>query len=144
MQNTYNQRAVFLDRDGVINRAPVINGKPYSPSSLVELELLPGVIDALQLLHAKGFKLIVVTNQPNIKRGMTTIQDMEDIHQFLAKTLPIDDFYTCLHLDEDGCACRKPKPGMLLAAAQKHGIALQNSYMIGDRLRDIGAGLQAG
>lgn len=138
------QRAVFLDRDGVLNRAPIVERKPYSPSSLAELEVLPGVPEALETLHLAGFKLIVVTNQPNIKRGLTTVQDMHDIHHFLSQALPIDEFFTCLHVDEDQCACRKPNPGMLLAAAKKHDIEMHTSYMIGDRWRDVEAGNNAG
>lgn len=138
------QRAVFLDRDGVLNRAPIVERKPYSPSNLAELEVLPGVSEALETLHLAGFKLIVVTNQPNIKRGLTTVQDMDDIHHFLSQALPIDEFYTCLHIDEDQCDCRKPSPGMLLEAAKKYDIEMSTSFMIGDRWRDVEAGNNAG
>ncbi len=138
------QRAVFLDRDGVLNRAPIVERKPYSPSNLAELEVLPGVCEALETLHLAGFKLIVVTNQPNIKRGLTTVQDMDDIHHFLSQALPIDEFYTCLHIDEDQCDCRKPSPGMLLEAAKKYDIEMSTSFMIGDRWRDVEAGNNAG
>jgi len=137
-------RAVFLDRDGVINRAHVREGKPYPPRSLAELEILPGVSEALRALHGAGFLLIVVTNQPDVARGTTSREAVEEINKHLALHLVIDEFYSCFHDSDDNCDCRKPKPGSLLAAAKKHSIDLGASYMVGDRWRDIEAGKQAG
>jgi D-glycero-D-manno-heptose 1,7-bisphosphate phosphatase len=138
------KRAVFLDRDGVINRAMVRDGKPYPPPNLSKLEILPGVPDALDLLHNAGFLLIVVTNQPDVARGTTQVSVVEEINTYLINCLPIDEFQTCYHDNFDKCDCRKPFPGALLAAAKKYDIELSRSYMIGDRWKDIEAGRSAG
>lgn len=138
------RRAVFLDRDGVINRAIVRDGKPYPPSGMAELDILPGVEDALIKLHAAGYLLIVVTNQPDVARGKTSKEAVEQINSFLDAQLPIDEFRTCYHDSSDGCSCRKPLPGALLDAARKHQIDLSKSFMVGDRWRDIEAGISAG
>lgn len=138
------RRAVFLDRDGVINRAVVREGKPFPPANLSEMQILPGVPEALALLHQAGFMLIVVSNQPDVARGTTPKAVVEAINNDLASRLPIDEFRTCYHDSGDGCDCRKPLPGALLAAASQHDIDLQSSYMIGDRWRDTEAGQRAG
>ena len=138
------QKAVFLDRDGVINRAVVRDGKPYPPANLAALEILPGVGSAMQSLHNAGWLLIVVTNQPDVARGLTSRGNVEAITQYLQECLPIDDFRTCYHDRDDGCACRKPHPGALLAAAKTFDIDLAVSYMVGDRWRDVEAGERAG
>lgn len=138
------RRAVFLDRDGVINRAVVLEGKPYPPSNLTAVEILPGVSDAMQSLHGAGWLLIVVTNQPDVARGTIPIAEVESINLYLQSQLPIDDFRTCYHDSGDGCNCRKPLPGAILAAANSHDIELAASYMVGDRWRDIEAGERAG
>jgi D-glycero-D-manno-heptose 1,7-bisphosphate phosphatase len=143
-ERSVSPRAVFLDRDGVINRAPVRNGKPYPPASLAELEILPGVADALERLKKAGFMLIVVTNQPDVARGTTTREVVETIHAHLEDTLPIDRIVVCYHDTADQCDCRKPRPGMLLACAKEFQIDLAASYMVGDRWRDIEAGRCAG
>jgi D-glycero-D-manno-heptose 1,7-bisphosphate phosphatase len=138
------RRAVFLDRDGVINRAFVRDGKPYPPEGLDELEVLPGVADALAALREAGFLLIIVTNQPDVARGTKTREEVEAINAALGLALPIDEFRTCFHDSADNCDCRKPKPGALLAAAAAHGIDLAESFMVGDRWRDTEAGQRAG
>ncbi len=136
--------AVFLDRDGVINRAEVRAGKPYPPADLQALEILPGVPQALAALHAAGWLLIVVTNQPDVARGTTPRATVEAINQHLQSTLPLDEIRTCYHDSGDGCDCRKPLPGALLAAGRLHGIDMARSFMVGDRWRDIEAGQRAG
>jgi D-sedoheptulose 7-phosphate isomerase len=136
--------AVFLDRDGVINRAVMRDGKPFPPSGLEELELLPGVGSSLVDLKAHGFDLFVITNQPDVTRGTQTRDAVEGINQGLAFSLPIDGIFVCYHDDADHCACRKPKPGLLLEAQRKHNIDLSRSFMVGDRWRDIDAGHNAG
>jgi D-glycero-D-manno-heptose 1,7-bisphosphate phosphatase len=138
------RRAVFLDRDGVINRAVVRDGRPYPPADADHVEVLPGVAVALRRLKAAGYLLIVITNQPDVARGSQTLAAVEAIHSRLAAELPIDDFRTCYHDDGDGCACRKPKPGLILGAAREHQIDLETSVMVGDRWRDVEAGRQAG
>ena len=138
------ERAVFLDRDGVLNRAVVREGKPYPPSGAADLEIVPGAAGALAALKRAGFRLYVVTNQPDVARGTQTRAAVEEIHAALTGALPVDGFYVCYHDDRDRCECRKPKPGLLLAAAAEHSIALPASYLIGDRWRDIEAGQRAG
>ena len=138
------RRAIFLDRDGVINRAEVRDGKPYPPTNLAVMELLPGVTSALQALHAAGWMLIVVTNQPDVARGTTPRAVVEAINLYLKERLPIEEFRTCYHDSGDGCDCRKPLPGALLAAAREHNIDLKCSFMVGDRWRDVEAGQRAG
>src|SRR3989338_10814130 len=108
------RRAVFLDRDGVINRSLVRDGKPYAPTQASEFELLPGVAAALIRLRRAGFLNIVVTNQPDVANGKQRREDIDALHARLQVELAIDAFKTCCHVDADGCACRKPKPGLLL------------------------------
>ena len=138
------RRAVFLDRDGVLNRATVVDGVPHPPASVAELELLPGVEDACRKLHDAGLMLIVVTNQPDVARGTKTIDEVEELNRELAARLPLDEIRVCPHDDPDECGCRKPAPGMLLDAAREHEIELAKSVMVGDRWRDIEAGKRAG
>lgn len=138
------RRAVFLDRDGVIVRATVREGRPYPPSNLSATEILPGVKEALEALRCAGFLLVVVTNQPDVARGVTKKEIVEEINAALASSLCIDEFRTCYHDDIDRCDCRKPQPGALFAAARSHNIDLGKSFMVGDRWRDIEAGRNAG
>jgi D-sedoheptulose 7-phosphate isomerase len=137
-------RAVFLDRDGVINRASIRDGKPFSPGTMEELEILPGVPEALRQLKSHGYKLLVVTNQPDVGRGKQSRQSLDAIHRDLLERFPLDDILVCCHTDDDRCDCRKPLPGMLIEAAKKHNIDLASSFMVGDRWRDIDAGYNAG
>ncbi len=138
------RRAVFLDRDGVINRSIVREGKAYPPASLAEFELLPGVGEAVAALRAAGFLVIVATNQPDVAAGRQRRETVEAMHARLRAELALDDIRVCYHDDRDRCACRKPLPGMLLDAARRWDIALAESYMVGDRWRDVAAGRAAG
>jgi len=138
------RRAVFLDRDGVLNRANVVDGKPLPPATVDELELLPGVEQACRQLHEAGLLLIVVTNQPDVARGTQTMATVEALNSELSSRLPLDEIRVCPHDDADSCDCRKPAPGMLLDAAREHGIELERSVMVGDRWRDVEAGRRAG
>jgi len=135
---------VFLDRDGVVNRAVVRDGKPYAPATLDALEILPGVAEALGQLRAAGFLNVVVTNQPDVAAGRQRREVVEAMHERLRAALAIDAIKVCYHVDSDGCACRKPKPGMLLDAAREFGIDLGASFMVGDRWRDVAAAHAAG
>ena len=144
MRADRDARAVFLDRDGVLNRVVVHNGRPYPPSSLDELEILPRVAEALRDLKAAGFRLIVATNQPDVGKGLQRRDVVEACHARLCQMLPIDAIQVCYHVDADACPCRKPRPGMLLEAARRWNIDLTRSYMVGDRWRDVGAGRAAG
>jgi D-glycero-D-manno-heptose 1,7-bisphosphate phosphatase len=142
-----SHRAVFLDRDGVINRPLVREGKPYPPSSLVEFEILSGVPEACRVLKQLGFALVVATNQPDVGRGTLPRETVETIHAWLLQQLPIDRVMTCFHgggAFGDPCDCRKPRPGMLFQAAEALKIDLAKSYMIGDRWRDVDCGFNAG
>jgi D-glycero-D-manno-heptose 1,7-bisphosphate phosphatase len=136
--------AVFLDRDGVINRTFVRRGTPHPPASPAELKILPGVAEALNALRARGYSLIVVTNQPDVARGTSSRALVDGLHERLRGLLPLDAILTCFHDDADGCECRKPRPGLLLRAARDLGIDLSLSFMIGDRWRDVEAGKRAG
>jgi len=137
-------RAAFLDRDGVLNRAICRAGKPYPPATMEEFEILPGVKQALQLLKGVGFLTVVVTNQPDVRTGKQSLERVREFHAYLRSELPIDDIRVCYHIDSDGCHCRKPKPGMLIEAAKVLDIDLAESYMVGDRWRDVLAGQRAG
>jgi D-glycero-D-manno-heptose 1,7-bisphosphate phosphatase len=137
-------RAVFLDRDGVLNRALVHDGRPYPPLRLEELEILPGVLEALDVLRRSGYRLICVTNQPDVARGQLTVAQVDIIHRHLQTKLKLDAIYMCPHDDDDRCACRKPAPGMLKRGAAEWQVDLTSSYMVGDRWRDIEAGRKAG
>ncbi len=138
------RRAVFLDRDGVLNRAILREGKPHPPESITDLRLLPGVREACRKLREAGFALILITNQPDIARGAVSAQQVCEIHTRLQRYLQLDDIRVCPHDDADRCDCRKPKPGLLLEAARALGIDLGSSYMIGDRWRDVEASHRAG
>lgn len=138
------QRAVFLDRDGVLNAAIIDNGKPLSPASVSEIRIPVGVPEGCRELVRLGFLLIVVTNQPDIARGRLEPDALASIHSYLSSQLPLHDIYTCPHDDQDMCDCRKPAPGMLLAAGRRYHVDLRASWMIGDRWKDIAAGHAAG
>jgi D-glycero-D-manno-heptose 1,7-bisphosphate phosphatase len=142
--NTVSRRAVFLDRDGILNRAFVRNGKPFPPSNLSELEILPGTLEACNRLHKAGFLLIIVTNQPDVARGSQKREVVEAINQVLTDSLAIDAIKVCYHDDSDDCTCRKPEPGLLLEAAGECKIDPSLSFMVGDRWKDIEAGRRAG
>jgi len=140
-----SQPAVFLDRDGTLNKAIVRDGKPYPPSTPSEFVLLPGVQEGCVKLKQAGFLLVVVTNQPDVGRGTQKQEVVEAIHARILQQLPIDRVEVCYHAGRgDSCDCRKPAPGMLLRAAQALAIDLSKSWMIGDRWRDIDCGRAAG
>jgi D-glycero-D-manno-heptose 1,7-bisphosphate phosphatase len=136
-------RAVFFDRDGVLNAAVVRNGRPHPPASVADLRIDPDAPQSIGRLRGLGFLIIVVTNQPDVARGITPRSAVEAINDRLVAALPIDELATCFHDGPDACACRKPKPGMLFAAAIAYGLDLAASYMVGDRWSDIAAGRAA-
>jgi D-glycero-D-manno-heptose 1,7-bisphosphate phosphatase len=138
------RQAVFLDRDGTINRSEVRDGRPYAPTRLEDFRYLPGVSEAIARFKARGYLVIVVTNQPDLTTGKTTPEIIDAMHARLRDELGVDDIMVCPHTDEAGCACRKPKPGLLLRAAAAWGIDLARSIMVGDRWRDVEAGRAAG
>ena len=136
--------AAFLDRDGVLNEAILRGGKPRPPASVGDLVIRPGVRSACTSLRNFGVLLLVVTNQPDIARGQATWDEVDAINQHLITELGLDAALVCPHDDADGCDCRKPKPGLLLRAAEQFGVDLGRSVMVGDRDRDIEAGRRAG
>ena len=140
-----SRRAVFLDRDGVINAAIVRDGKPYPPRAVDEFRLLPGVVEACRSLQEAGFCLVVATNQPDVGRGDLSQEIVDEMHRIMCAQLPIDRVEVCYDAGgEQPSEFRKPRPGMLLRAAQELGIDLAASFMVGDRWRDIDCGHAAG
>jgi len=137
-------KAVFLDRDGVIVEAVVRNGKPYPPRSLNEMTVVGGAREALLDLRNRGFRLIVISNQPDVARGTQKRSEVERMNAVLREQLPLDDILVCYHDDRDGCSCRKPRPGLLIQAGSRYTLDLASSFVIGDRWRDIEAGHAAG
>lgn len=137
-------KAVFLDRDGVLNDAVIKEGKPYPPQDISSVTIPDEVLPSLQLLKQAGYLLIGATNQPDVARGTTKREVVDEINNYLLSILPLDEMRVCYHDDIDKCDCRKPKPGLIKQAAHQHQIDLASSYMIGDRWRDITAGQLAG
>jgi len=147
-EHKVSQRAVFLDRDGVLNRPVVRDGVPFPPANADELVLYPDAAEGCRRLKEAGFLLIVVTNQPDVGRGTQTRDGVEGIHVKLREIVPhLDGIETCFHAGAsrgEPCDCRKPKPGMLLHAATAHGIDLKRSFLVGDRWRDVDCAHAAG
>lgn len=137
-------RAVFLDRDGVLNKAVYREGKSFPPDNVDSLEIMPGANTAMAQLKSACFLCICITNQPDIARGIRTPQNVNEMNEKIKKTLALDALYMCPHDNSDNCSCRKPKPGMLLAAANDLNVDLASSWVIGDRPTDIAAGRSAG
>jgi D-glycero-D-manno-heptose 1,7-bisphosphate phosphatase len=138
------QRAIFLDRDGVINE-----NRPDHVKSLEEFAILPGVLDALRLLGSAGLPIIVVSNQSAINRGLVSWDTVDAVTRLLQERVisaggRLDAVFYCPHRPEEKCACRKPRPGLLLQAANELGIVLTGSYFVGDALSDVQAAMAAG
>jgi D-glycero-D-manno-heptose 1,7-bisphosphate phosphatase len=138
MMESAMRRAVFLDRDGVVNRSDVREGKPFAPLRVEEFDILPGVSDAVDELKEAGFLVIVTTNQKDIGEGLASMEVLEAMHDKLRDAVAVDDICVCVCGDH--CRRYKPKPGMLLDAARQWGIDLAASIMVGDRWRDVDAG----
>jgi D-glycero-D-manno-heptose 1,7-bisphosphate phosphatase len=147
-EHKVEKHAVFLDRDGVLNRPVVREGRPYPPAHVHEFELYPDVVDGCRQLKEAGFRLIVVTNQPDVGRGTQSRESVEAMHTKLRGDIPaLDAIEVCFHAGAahgEPCDCRKPKPGMLQRAAIAHDIDLKRSFLIGDRWRDIDCAHAAG
>ncbi|MBV8802732.1 MAG: HAD family hydrolase [Gammaproteobacteria bacterium] len=142
--NSERKKAVFLDRDGVLNHALIKNGKPYPPANLKELTIPNDAKTALNMLKSHGFLLIGATNQPDVARGTTPREIVEMINRQIMSFLPLDDIRVCYHDNPDNCECRKPLAGLLIQAADDYDIDLAQSIMVGDRWKDIEAGKNAG
>jgi D-glycero-D-manno-heptose 1,7-bisphosphate phosphatase len=134
---------IFLDRDGVLNKSIIREGKPYPPRDYKEFEWVPGAIDTCLRLKKKGYLLVIVTNQPDITSKLTTWKTVHQIHAEMLRQVPFNAIKVCTDLDE-ASPHKKPNPGMLLEAAKELNIDLARSWMVGDRWRDIGAGANAG
>jgi D-glycero-D-manno-heptose 1,7-bisphosphate phosphatase len=141
---TARRAAVFLDRDGVLNRSVNRDGVESPPTSLDDFELLPGVRDAVDRLKSAGYVLVVVTNQPDIARGNQVASVVDAMNTVVQRELGVDAVLVCPHDDADDCECRKPKPGMLFQAMERFDIDPERSFMVGDRWRDVAAGRAAG
>lgn len=137
-------KGFFLDRDGIVNEVKVVDGITRPPDTLEEFRFKDGIEQLCTFLHDVGFHLIVVTNQPDVARGRQTEENVEAIHSYIRKTIPVKDILVCYHDDSDQCECRKPKPGMLLKAARRHDLVLSESFILGDRWSDVLAGKAAG
>lgn len=136
-------KAVFWDRDGVINKIEVKDGVSLSPRSYNKFELEDDIEFIIQKFNSKGFKNFIVTNQPDIARGLMDINELEKINNFILDILKIDEIFFCPHDNSDNCLCRKPKPGMFIKAINKYKLNPQNCYVIGDRITDLVAGYKA-
>ena len=137
-------KAVFLDRDGVINKPIVRNGSPFAPKDMSEFAFMDGIHETLAELRARGYLLLACTNQPDVARGWQPIEIVEEFHRHILAELPIARVYACFHDNEHACECRKPKPGMLLQGSREFDVDLSRSWMVGDRWKDIVAGREAG
>lgn len=144
LRTNARRRAVFLDRDGVINRSKVRGGKPYAPQSLTEFRLLPGAVRAIEDLSAAGFLIIVLTNQPDVGNYLMSRATLHSMHEKLLTKIRLDAIMVCPHRQDAGCSCRKPKPGLIRQAVRRWKIDLDRSYMVGDRWSDVVAGHRAG
>ena len=140
-----NNKTIFLDRDGVINKK---RENDYV-KNWSEFQFLPRVIDALKILTKNNFDLYIVTNQRGIARGLMSENDLAIIHERMQRELAthgvvINGIYYCPHNQDDGCNCRKPKPGLLLRAAREHEINLKEAVFVGDSLSDLETGESSG
>lgn len=136
--------AIFLDRDGTLNKSIWRNGKPTPPYSYSEVELISGTQEAISKLRKLNYIPVVITNQPDVSRGKVSIEAVNRINDVICEMLKIDYLYMCVHDNKDSCECRKPKPGMIYKAASDLDLTLNQSILIGDRWRDIQAGQTAG
>jgi D-glycero-D-manno-heptose 1,7-bisphosphate phosphatase len=138
------RRALFLDRDGVLNALVQRDGRWLSPLHFEDFAVLPGVACAVRALRKAGLVALVVTNQPELMRGRLHPIELERMHAALGRAIELDGIYVCPHRDTDRCTCRKPQPGLLLAAARHWRVNLRGSFLVGDSEKDIVAGRAAG
>jgi D-glycero-D-manno-heptose 1,7-bisphosphate phosphatase len=139
-----HSRAVFLDRDGVLNELVIRDGAAVSPRRVEDFRICDGAQQAVQRLRELGVRIFVASNQPDVARGFLAPSELERMTEILTRSLPIDEVAICPHDDADDCACRKPRPGMLVAMADRWNVGLSESFVIGDSWKDIEAGKRAG
>ena len=144
MTGTQGRPGVFLDRDGILNELVLREGAYVSPRRPEDFRIRPGVAEAVARLRGLRLPLLVVTNQPDVGRGLMPRDALQQMSDLLRAALPIDDLAVCVHDDADGCECRKPKPGLLRELAARWGVDLGQSFMVGDSWRDVGAGRAVG
>ncbi len=137
-------KAVFLDRDGVINQTFFRKGAYRAPQDMSEFTYVDGVQSTLEALRDRGYVLVVCTNQPDVARGWQRQEQVIEFHDKIAAELPVSRIYACFHDDIEDCLCRKPKAGMLIQGSEEFDIDLAQSWMVGDRWKDIEAGKAAG
>jgi D-glycero-D-manno-heptose 1,7-bisphosphate phosphatase len=136
-------KALFLDRDGILNKALVDRGKPLSPRTIKDLKINFFLKKYLNKLR-KNYLLIVISNQPDVAKNLVKKNIIERQNKILKKFFLINDFFVCYHQNKDKCKCRKPKIGLIKFAKKKYNINLSKSILIGDRWKDISAGNKAG
>lgn len=136
--------AIFLDRDGVINKSIIKNNLPYSPKQKNNFVIIDGVKEAISIFNSLNFIPVVITNQPDVSRGIMTKKMVDWQHSRLYEVLGIENYFTCYHDDSDFCECRKPKAGLIKEASKKLNIDIKKSFLVGDRWKDIKAGQNAG
>jgi len=145
--DSLEKKAIFLDRDGVLNHVVFRGGnktKPIAPWNYEEFKLYPGLLKPLKKFKQMGYFLFVVTNQPDIAKGIISYSIVKTMNDEIQDKLPIDEIKICPHIDSDNCNCRKPKPGMIISLANKWEINLKHSFLIGDNWKDIESGKEAG
>jgi len=139
-----SRAAVFFDRDGVLAIPEFRDGRSFAVRRLEDFALYPDAEESVRRVKALGVIAVVVTNQPDVGNGLVGQTTVEKMHEHLRRVIAVDAVYTCYHTGADSCACRKPKPGMLLAASNDFDIDLSRSIMVGDRASDLAAGHEAG
>lgn len=137
-------RSIFLDRDGVLVIPEFRDGRSFAPRTLADFHIYAGAAESTHRLKDAGYTLVVVTNQPDVGNGLVDRLVIEEMHRRLFEALPIDAIEVCYHTNADNCDCRKPKPGMLLKAAERMGLDCRRSVMVGDRWSDVEAAKAAG
>lgn len=136
-------RALFLDRDGIINEVVMRDGKPASPRIFEEFSLIPGAIELAKTAKELGFLLVLITNQPDVSRGLLSRKELKKMHEFMQENIPFDRIEVCTSAN-DAYIRRKPNPGMLQQSADALNIDLSQSFFLGDSLKDLQAGKRAG
>ncbi len=137
-------KAIFLDRDGIINQPIMREGKATSPRNLEEWQWIEGIHEAIQCFKDADFLVFVATNQPDIVRKIFPLEILEKFHKMIEEELNVDEIRACMHDDIHQCECRKPKPGMLTSLAKKWDLSIKDSVFIGDTFKDMEAGKKAG
>ena len=133
-------KAIFWDRDGIINQINVKNGKSLSPRKFSNFKVFPFVYELLTEIKKLGYLNLIFTNQPDISRGLMELEELNLMHNFLLDNYPISKIYVCPHSNEDNCLCRKPLPGMIYSGIKDFSLDTQKCFVVGDRISDIIAG----